>query len=328
MIEPHVAQALRAGGRRVVITGATGWLGRATLDLLRAALGDSFPERVRCFGSQARTLELADGTAIEQRPLAQIAALGPCPTFVLHFAFLTKDRAEAMDEAEYRSANAAISGTVLAALDAIGADGVLVASSGAAAFADDATASPAMRLYGRLKRDDEDAFARWAERDGKTAVIPRIFNIAGPHINKHGSYALAGFILDALRGGPIVVKATGEVVRGYVAVRELMSLGLALLTAGKRGAIRFDTGGEPLEMGEIAARVAAQLGGCAVERAARDPAAPPNVYAGDQAGYALLLDEHRIQPVSFAQQIAETADFLMGIQSHSATNGVAARTEA
>src|SRR6185369_6164331 len=102
------------------------------------------------------------------------------------------------------------------------------------------------------KRDDEGAFAAWAKRSGKTVAIARIFNLSGPHINKLGSYALACFILDALAGGPIAVKATHEVWRGYVAVRELMSLAFAMLLEGRRGAALFETGGEPLEMGEIA----------------------------------------------------------------------------
>ena len=70
MLEPHVAEALRDSGRRIVITGASGWLGRATLDLLRQCFGGQIEERVRCFGSQARTLD-AGGTTIAQRPLAK-----------------------------------------------------------------------------------------------------------------------------------------------------------------------------------------------------------------------------------------------------------------
>ena len=50
-LTPHVAQALAANKARIVITGAGGWLGMATLELLAAALGDNVAHRVRCFGS-------------------------------------------------------------------------------------------------------------------------------------------------------------------------------------------------------------------------------------------------------------------------------------
>ncbi len=229
----HVAQSIRASGTRIVVTGAGGWIGLATLDLLRSALGESFAARVHCYGSSHRSLLLRDGTQVEQQPLADVAKLEFAPTIVLHLAFLTKDRAEAMDEAAYRAANRELSNTLIDALDAIGAIAVFVASSGAAYRADDPVASPAMRLYGTLKCEQEALFADWAEARNKRAVIARIFNISGPYINKHQSYALAAFILDALASRPISIRATRPVVRGYVAVRELMSLAFALLLDGR-----------------------------------------------------------------------------------------------
>jgi UDP-glucuronate decarboxylase len=76
-----------------VITGAGGWIGLATLDLLHVALGDQFGKRVRAFGSSTRVLRLNDGTQVLQRPLGDLAWLPHEPTIVLHTAFLTKDRA-------------------------------------------------------------------------------------------------------------------------------------------------------------------------------------------------------------------------------------------
>ena len=251
MLTPHVADTLRQSDRRIVITGAGGWLGMATLESLGNAFGEALNERVRCFGSRARELELMTGAVLEQRPLDEIPDLSKAPSLVLHLAFLTKDRAEAMDEGQYRAANRALSGTVLEALDGLGAEGVFVASSGAAAVTDDPSASAAMRLYGRLKRDDEEAFAAWASDRGKTAVITRIHNLSGPHISVGKSYALASFIRAALSGGPIAVQARHDVVRGYVAIRELMSLVFAILLAAPRQVRRFDSGGEPMEMGEM-----------------------------------------------------------------------------
>lgn len=309
MLSAHVAEALSNSRKRIVVTGAGGWLGLATLDLLQNALGTTFESRVLCFGSRQRVLSLGNGTMIEQRPLADIARLASAPTLVLHLAFLTKDRAETMDEEAYKSANRLLSAMVLEALDPIGAEAVFVASSGAARFADDPSRSAAMRLYGALKRDDEEAFAAWAERQDKRAVIARIFNISGPHINKHGSYALACFILDALAGRPICVRAPHRVVRGYVAIRELMSLVFALLLNGSKEVTRFASGGEPMEMQAIAETVAELLGPVAVDRPSPSNGRADD-YSGDDAAYRRLLAEHGIDPVSFVQQVTETAAYL------------------
>jgi UDP-glucuronate decarboxylase len=305
-LDPAALRVLAATDARIVVTGAGGWLGLVTLELLRDALGDAFDGRVIAFGSSARTLWLRDGT-VEQRPLAELGTLPPAPTWLLHYAFLTKDRAAAMDDEVYIAACDAIRETVLAALDPIGARAVFVASSGAAARADDPAAARETRLYGRLKREDEAAFARWAEATGKRAVIARIFNLTGPYINKHPAYAIASFILDALAGRPITVKAGREVIRGYVAIRELVSLALVLLAENDEVA-RFSTGGQPLELGEVAHAVANALGGT-VERAAITEAKADR-YVGDVEGYAALLSHYGIAPVALDRQIAETADWL------------------
>lgn len=304
----HIATALRASPQRIVVTGASGWLGRVTLDLLHDALGDAFAARVVCFGSRRAEVRLSATNVIEQRPLSEIGALPRQPTLLLHFAFLGKDRAEAMPEAEYRAANRAIRQAVLDALDPIGVEAVFVASSGAARHADDASASPAMRLYGTLKREDEDAFASWAEARGVSAVIGRIFNISGPHINKLNSYALSSFVLDALAGRPVVVRARHEVRRGYVAIRELMSLVFALLLERQSGVTRFDSGGNEIELGALAAMIASSLD-CPVERPATGEGAP-DIYLGDDPAYRRLLGRHAIASVPLAEQIAETVTFL------------------
>lgn len=221
---------------------------------------------------------------------------------MLHTAFLTKDRAEAMDEAAYIAANRAISEMVLDALDPIGAEAIFLASSGAAAKADDPQASAAMRLYGTLKREDEQRFDGWAQDTGKSAVIARIYALTGPYMNKPGAYAMGSFIEDALAGRPVAVHAPRQVVRAYVAIRELMSLVFAAMQPAS-GVLRFDSGGEPMELGAIAAIVAAQTGGSA----ARAPITqtPADIYHGDGAAYHALLREHGIAPIPLPAQVAE-----------------------
>ena len=325
-LERSIEQALAASPARIVIAGAGGWLGMATLELLTAALGPDFAARIACYGSTRRDLRLIDGTVVEQSPLAEMAMLDPRPSLVLHLAFLTKDRAEAMAAEDYAAANRKLGATVLAALDSIGAEGVFVASSGAAARIDDPAAPSAMRLYGQLKRQDEQAFADWAKRHGKKAVIARIFNLSGPHINKHGSYALASFILDSLAGRPIAVRAPHPVVRSYVAVRELMSVVFARLLDDGAGVTRFDSGGVAMELAEVADIVARVVRKVPVERSAR-LVGPVDSYTGDGAAYQALLDQYGITPVDFPRQVAETAEFLTPFQPHAFANRVATGVE-
>ncbi|HUD91921.1 NAD(P)-dependent oxidoreductase [Sphingobium sp.] len=312
MLEPAIAAALAADDQHIAVAGAGGWIGLATLDLLEQALGDRIADRVSCYGSATRTLTLRSGRELQQAPLGALKMLDARRIWLLHFAFQTKDRAEAMSEQAYRAVNDAISATVLEAATTLPVEAMFVASSGAATKANDPLASPAMRLYGQMKLDDEDRFADWARVHGRRTVIGRIFNITGPYINKHQAYAIANFIMDALADRPIAVRAPREVYRAYVAIRELMSLIFALMAGRSTPVARFDSGGEAMELGGVAQVVARTLDGGSVERAPiTDPV--PDRYIGDDTVYAALRRSHGIKAVTLDRQIIETADYMRGL---------------
>ncbi|WP_395616195.1 NAD-dependent epimerase/dehydratase family protein [Sphingorhabdus sp.] len=307
-LAPSSVSELLKDTRRIVVVGAGGWVGRGLLRGLHSALGvDAFSERVFAFGSSPRMIDLGDAITIAQRPLDELVGLHPEPTTLFHLAFLTKDKVAVIDPDEYRETNRALSSTVLEALSAIGADRLFVASSGAAAFADDPSANEDLRIYGGLKREDEDRFVAWAEADTvRRAVITRIYNLTGPFINKHDTYALASFIIDALAGRPISVRAPMRVMRSYVAISELVSLVLfQLLGSSGASVYRYDSGGEVLELREVAAEVARVLGGTVVRAPITESV--DNNYTGDAETYASLLEAAGIAAVPLGQQILNTA---------------------
>jgi nucleoside-diphosphate-sugar epimerase len=299
------------GRERVIITGAGGWLGLATLEMLHTLLGEAVHDRVICFGSRERTLTLRGGLTLEQRPLEGLAALTPEPSLLLHLAFLTQEKAKAMSPEAYAAANWGISLKVMAALNRTGVRAVFLASSGAVYLADNRKAPRSKRVYGALKLEDEARFTGWAEDTGGRLVIARIFNLAGPYINKRSSYALAAFIADALAGRPIEIEATHRVYRSYVAIEELMSVVLAALTAEGSGVVAFDTAGDAApEIDGVAHAVADAL---APRLKVLRPAMArdlPDRYVGDGAAFRALGETHGVRSVSFAEQIRQTADYM------------------
>lgn len=294
-----------------MITGAGGWLGLATLELLHLALGPDLERRVVCFGSSIRDLHLRNGLKVTQKALSQIGREAHLPTLLLHFAYLTQDKAKGMGAADYEAANRAISSTVLGALDGLGVEGVFLASSGAARMVDDPAADPSKRLYGRLKVEDEGRFTDWAEASGHSLAIARIFALSGPYTNKPGAYALASFVDDALDGRPPTVRAPRPVYRSWVAISELMSVVFGVLTDTEAKVQRFDTAGaEPLEMADAADAVARALGvSGAIDRA---PIVDPTAdrYCGDPDAYAGLIRRFGVEQVVFDEQVRHTARFM------------------
>ena len=306
------AARLTAGTERIVVTGASGWLGMATLEMLSQLLGEGFAGRVVCFGGRPRRLTLHGGVEVEQHPLGDIASLPPAPTLVLHLSFITQGPAMMLSAEDYVAANRALSRQVRGALRPIGVKAVFQASSGAAALADPDGGPQSKGLYGWRKREDEAAFADWAEAEGRGSLIGRVFNLSGPYINRRSTYALASFIGDAQAGRPIEVRASAPVWRSYVSIAELMSVVLAWLTGPAEGVARFETAGaETLEAGEIAERVAAVLApGLEIHRPRFDPEAPADRYVGDAAAFTTLRQEAGVAQAPFDEQIRATARYM------------------
>jgi nucleoside-diphosphate-sugar epimerase len=308
LLDP-VADWLRDARVPVIVTGAGGWLGRAALDMLAEALGKAFYAQVTAYAARERPIVLASGELVAARNFKDLADSTVGPALVLHFAFLTREYAGKLPPADYAAANRAISGAVLAFLQRNGAVGLLVPSSGAARD-NDMTRNP----YGALKCEDETAFTQAAARLGFPAAIIRVFNLAGPYINKLDSYALACVIADLRAGGPVRLRAAHPVWRSYTHVADVLNVGLGLIQRGASLPV-FDTAGEiPVEIGDLAMRAAAVLGMPAVIERPDWQAGAADRYLGDFGGYrqAAALAGVKLQTLDW--QIADTATYLAGLE--------------
>lgn len=297
-----------------VVAGATGWLGQATLDYLYRELGHCADKRVHAFASSERVLMLDTGAPVRIRPLVDLPDLAlERPAVVFHYAFRTKDSVGKMSLDDYLSSNEGIRQAILRFIDGHDVAGVFVPSSGAAYAGLDLDDQSDGAIYGRCKLDDERLFADKAAQRGFPAVISRVFNLSGPHINKHELYALSSIILACLEGRPIRIQAAHPVWRSYYAIEDLVRLGMATMLEGRDCASAiFDTvGAEVIEIGELAQRCKCVLGatGSIVERP-YVKGIPNNYYVGDPERIRVLEHRFGVTPRSLDQQIVDTAAYL------------------
>jgi nucleoside-diphosphate-sugar epimerase len=303
---------------RFVLTGPSGWIGRAMLD----ALARERAGRVLAFGSQARSLELASGERLQVRPLETITPDDVAGAHVIHLAYLTKEKADQLGEAAFVAGNQAIDDALLAAIGSAAPASLFVASSGAAALAERGVDR---HPYGIAKLRQEARFLEWAAALDVPAIAGRIFNLAGPHINKLRSYAISDFALQAAERGEIRIDAQVPVFRSYLHVEDLCAM---VIGAARQGLARIAPidlcGAQVVEMEDIAALVAEAWHGSTEIRRGPVDFNRPSLYLGDPTQAKVLAMQLGVKLKPLSAQIADTIAWLGNL---SAGNGKLAEME-
>ena len=186
-----------AGDERILITGASGWLGRSLLSILLPSIP---ADRLMALGSRGRTL------TVEGRPIEILAwdgadVAGFAPTHIVHLAYLTRDRLAELGWSRYVAENVGLSARIVDLLALPSVRALVHTSSGAVAGLTESTAQPAtVQPYGLLKRIDELLFADECARRGLACVTCRVWSVSGPHVVEPHKYAFSDLILQALSG--------------------------------------------------------------------------------------------------------------------------------
>lgn len=301
------------GNGVLVVTGATGWFGRTALHELQKLLGpEAFSRRVRAFASQSRTIlstGFADGVGrpIPVTPLTElpeIAAHEPIEA-VLHTAFLTREHVERVGVEAYISVNRGITDLICQSLEVSPDARAAVISSGAAAAWDDVAdinnhvqSDP----YGVLKWEEERRLCEIAD-----TLVLRAYAVSGRFMRDPEQFALGDFLLRALAGLPIEIKAPMPVIRGYGHAGDMVNLALRWLGSERKPPNQpIPAVSHEVELLELATLLSS-IYNLPLLTHAIDCNLPPNRYTADSSAYVSILDSLGIITHSLKDQVADTA---------------------
>lgn len=290
----------------LLLTGASGWFGRTALWEYEREHGPTALRRdVIPFASRERWVDFESPAGpVKAQPLEAIAEVHN-PSGLLHLAFLTRDKVEQLGFNRYVETNRAITAMVGRVLEAWPAIPVVATSSGAAAALDGQPPDLEGNPYATLKREEEELLER--EAATRMAVVFRVYAASGRFMTRPEKFALGDFLLQAMAGQAVQVKAPHPVWRSYVSVELLMRLSWRLLAQGpgeSRGLLRIDACGKGQELGDVAAAVAAELGANLEPR--RLGSEQADRYVGDGAAFSALLRRHGLTEVGLSEQIRDT----------------------
>ena len=285
------------GKERIVILGASGWLGQSMLSIL----DNVNQSAVMAVGSRARVIRVGNREwSIETCSLKRIRDFEP--TVVLDFAGITPGagRGRALTEAVSLMRQLMETFYKVNQLPTIRA--ALTVSSGAAVFSDD-------DWYGSLKREHEKASLS-LRTPKRSAVVLRAYSLSGPFVRFPRHYALSDFILSAAQGH-IKILADHRVWRRYVAVQDALRVSVKHALQGSSGII--ETGGELVEMQELASIVTKVVNpGATVSRPSLRES--ETTYASDNQAWVAACRHVGLVPKDLPTQVRETAEWLLGRQ--------------
>ena len=275
-------------GRRLLLTGGSGFVGRTLLDYLRVAgeVHGGYPEvwvlsrtpqqflsRYPGYGNLPwLTVVAGDILDIDAQRLARSERWGqgrPVPptfTDILHGAADTHaggSRLSWFDQIVLGTRN------LLDLALVSGMPRFLLLSSGAVygpqpenlvGLPEDYPGAPATGLpttvYGQAKRVAEHLCTLYRAEHGLPVVVARCFAFIGAHLPLDGPYAIGNFLRDALHGRDIVVKSDGSAVRSYLYGSDLAQWLLTLLIHAEPGTCCNVGSDQALSLGDLARRVA------------------------------------------------------------------------
>ena len=281
----------------MLITGATGWLGREVIARL-SRLQPNLP--VLPVASRSRVFDVGkrDVRAVEWNH-KEIASWGP--TLALHLAYLTPELEQTIGTTEYEAQNRRLTEQALRLYSLPTIRGVVSASSGAAIAQRDTT-------YGRMKARDETAFLEAGESSGVPTIIARIWSVTGVHCTKPDQFAFFDLIRQTQYESEVHICSAHEVWRRYVDAGEYLDLCLAAVSSGSSGVI--DSGGELIEIGDLAAEIQNTLG---IQRPISRPeiSGAADIYASDGLSMRTWADSKGLKMSSILEQIVRVASNLV-----------------
>jgi len=254
---------------KVLVTGATGWLGRETVArVLEGKFEGITQSDLLLASSNGRDLELDSLGVYPTVALENLSHRESTNSIegLVHLAFITKDKTTQYSFSEYVAKNIELISAACEIIERDKPKWVVVVSSGA--IIDRATLEIENNVvrnpYGFCKRIEEALIAESARKVGANIVIGRLWGGTGLYMPIKRAYAISDFIESAKESGAIRINSGGDVIRRYCDAGDFMEV--LVRSAIQGDTTTLDSGGSIIEVGELAKLISSHLGEISISR--------------------------------------------------------------
>lgn len=232
---------------RILITGASGWIGQELLCLIQGECGTLRGLRLTCGARVSRNINIHD----EIVELKSLSSIDESDEFdlIIHLAFLLPNSSSQLPIKDVEEINSAIQSKVKRIFLSNPSALKLIFSSGAVDSPNKMNESEIMLSYSSQKKVMENQLV-----DSNSLVI-RLWSASGHHIPIKSNYALGEFINSAKVNKDIIIRR--NVKRSFVSIQELLHASIEFLLDGGRGVI--NSGGTTVTLFQLATIVVEEL---------------------------------------------------------------------
>ena len=206
----------------ILITGATGWVGKNFLNELQKIYpSEIFNEKVKAFGSKEQSIS-STFYPENKKINIPIYQLSKIENFIsmkkaycmIHCAFITREKVKYLGLEKYINFNRDIINIVEKVVSNSNISKSIIISSGAVSVFElkkNYDKNVLKDPYGFLKLEEEKRLISCSDK----YLVMRIYGLTGKFMRDPNIFAFGNFLLTALKGKAIKIKAKNNVIRSY-----------------------------------------------------------------------------------------------------------------
>jgi nucleoside-diphosphate-sugar epimerase len=233
----------------VLVSGASGWLGRNLIELFLDIFNGQIPSNFLFAAATEKMINLHGNRSVkiykwDRQRIRQFE-----PTLFIHSAFLTRDKLKKSMVEKYILTNQKITSEAEWALELESVQRMISVSSGAARYATYATPISS-DPYGVLKFNEENCLQGISERFKKQLLVVRVHSIMGNYIKTGDVFFVESLINSLIENRNFKIDSNYPVWRSYASAYEMFAFSLLGLVDGRIGLI--NSGGYSAELRDLA----------------------------------------------------------------------------
>jgi len=285
---------------KIIVTGATGWIGRSALE----EIDRSFPRNIELIGISRSPKQLTlDSGRIVKLVTKTDESIQQNVIGLVHTAFPTQNLITHMGPDKYNSECEILLNWLRDYLQESKPSWLISISSGVLSVGDsfDPRHSGDLALYSKWKKIEENIAL---ESSIESVLIGRLFSASGRFMTKPKSYALGDFITSGILGETISVRSLLESKRSYIDAEEFLRVLLKSVKMNER--LVIDSSGKVLSIVELATIVQEFFPNSTLEVPSKLQSGSDDYFSRDPIRFDNLAKTSNIEISGIREQISRT----------------------